>query len=37
MFGLYGKNRDRATKIFGVILSVIVILSMVFASFAYLF
>ena len=37
MFDLFGKNRDRNTRIFGSILGVVVIVSMVFAYFSLLF
>ena len=37
MFDLFGKNRDRNTRIFGGLLAVVVITSMVFAYFSLLF
>ena len=37
MFDMFGKNRDRNTRIFGSILGVVIIASMVFAYFALLF
>ncbi len=37
MFDLFGKNRDRNTRIFGSIVGVLVIGSMLFAYFALLF
>lgn len=37
MFDLFGKNRARNTRIFGSILGVVVIVSMVFAYFSLLF
>jgi hypothetical protein len=37
MFDLFGKNRDRNTRIFGGMLAVVVIASMVFAYFSLLF
>lgn len=35
MFGLFGKNRDRFTKIFSWVIGIIVIASMIGASFAF--
>ena len=37
MLGLYGKNRERNTKIFAWVIGVLVIASMVLAYFAMLF
>lgn len=37
MFGFFGKNRDRNTRIFGGLLGVVVIVSMLFAYFSLLF
>ena len=37
MFDLFGKNRDRNTRIFAALLGVVVIVSMVFAYFSLLF
>ncbi|MEK7109123.1 MAG: hypothetical protein AAB919_01675 [Patescibacteria group bacterium] len=37
VFDMYGKNRDRNTRIWGGILGVLIIASMIFAYFALLF
>jgi hypothetical protein len=37
MFDLFGKNRDRNTRIFAIILGAVVIVSMVFSYFSLLF
>lgn len=37
MFDLFGKNRDRNTRILGWALGIVVILSMVFSYFSLLF
>lgn len=36
MFDLFGKNRDRNTRIFGGVLAVVIILSMIFSYFSLL-
>lgn len=37
MFDLFGKNRDRNTRIFGWVLGVVIIFSMLFSYFSLLF
>jgi hypothetical protein len=37
VFDLFGKNRERNTKILGWVLAVVVIVSMVFSYFSLLF
>jgi hypothetical protein len=37
MFNFFGKNRERNTRIFGIVLGTVVIVSMVFSYFSLLF
>lgn len=36
MFGMFGENRERNNRIFGIIIGVVVIVSMILGSFALL-